>query len=93
MKCSMYYLLMTWSKVSREVMLKRKNPTKLVAIKTFLFYLFQMTVVLIDHNLFLQLFYATHQGFPISEWTHPIILIGIKLFQLFIYLLSDAKPL
>ena len=42
---------------------------------------------------FLQLFYATHQGFPISEWTHPIILIGIKLFQLFIYLLSDAKPL
>ena len=70
-------------------MLKRKNPTKLVAIKTFLFYLFQMTVVLIDHNLFLQLFYATHQG----ESTHPIILIGIKLFQLFIYLLSDAKPL
>ena len=31
---------------------------------------FRWPVVLIDHNFFLQLLYATHQGFTISQRTH-----------------------
>ena len=44
-----------------------------------------------DHNFFLQLLSATHQGFPISERTH-LAQVSITLL-LFTYLLSDAKPL
>ena len=53
---------------------------------------FRWPVVLIDHNFFLQLLYATHQGFPISERTH-LTQVSIKLLWLFTYLLTDAKSL
>ena len=43
MRRSMCFLFMTWSEVSHEVLLKRKNITKLVVIKTCRPYLFQMT--------------------------------------------------
>ena len=45
-----------------------------------------------DHNFFLQLLSATHQGFPISERTH-LAQVSITLLWLFTYFLSDAKPL
>ena len=70
MKRSMCYLVLTRFEVSHEVMLKRKKSNNLLQSKNAGLTSFRWPVVLIDHNFFLQLLYATHHGFPISQWTH-----------------------
>ena len=84
--------VLLWSELSHEVMLKRKIWQNLLQWKHAGLTSFRWPVVLIDHNFFLQLLYATHQGFPISERTH-LTQVSIKLLWLFTYLLSDAKSL
>ena len=65
----MCYSVLTWFKVSHEVMLKRKKSNNLLQSKHGGLTSFNWLVVLNDHVFLLQLLYATHQGFAISQRT------------------------
>ena len=92
LKRSMCYFFMTWSEVSHEVIWKEKFQQNLLQSKDAGLISFRWPVVLIDHNIFLQLLYPTHKGFPISERTH-LTQVSITTLQFFTYPLSNAKPL
>ena len=70
MKRSMCYLVLTWFEVSHEVMLKRKKSNNLLQSEHAGLTSFRWPVLLNDQNFLLQLLYATHQGFAVSQRTH-----------------------
>ena len=74
--CGCGYLLMKHSSSAliltepRAYAEKKKILQKLLKSKHAGLTSFRWPVLLIDHNVFLQLIYATHQGLPISQRTH-----------------------